>query len=113
MRKPLTLVLAFLATAPLAHSKQEATTPAAEATVAAVAEISLRFDDLMLVTAVTLVGPEGDVPLTRDTAMEPMLEFRAIPDSDLPAGAYVVEWRGLAADGHPMQGRFTFTVAPD
>ena len=45
--------------------------------------------------------------------MEPEREFRAIPAAVLSDGDYTVTWRGLAADGHPMQGEFHFTVAAD
>ena len=43
--------------------------------------------------------------------MDAVTEFRALPPSDLPDGAYTVDWRGLSSDGHPMQGTFSFTIA--
>lgn len=112
--KLIVLVLAATlatATAALAHSKAENTTPAGGATVETVEVIKLSFDDPMRVTAITLTGPDGDMEITRETGLDPVTEFRAVPKGDIPAGAYTVDWRGLAADGHPMQGRFGFTVA--
>jgi methionine-rich copper-binding protein CopC len=50
------------------------------------------------------------VAIERETGMDAVTEFRAIPPADLPAGAYTVDWRGLASDGHPMQGTFGFTI---
>ena len=61
--------------------------------------------------AITLMGPEGEIEIERETGMDAMTEFRALPSVDLPAGEYSVDWRGLSSDGHPMQGGFSFTVA--
>ena len=105
------LVLATTTTGALAHSKAEQTTPANEATVAEVDAIEMRFDDPMRVTAITMTGPDGEVDVERETGMDAVTEFRAIPPIDLPIGTYTVDWRGLSADGHPMQGTFGFTVA--
>lgn len=108
--------LAFVATlamasAALAHSKAEDTTPANEAIVETVEVIEMRFDDPMRVTAIALTGPDGELEITRETGLDPVTEFRAMPPEELPAGAYRVDWRGLSSDGHPMQGSFDFTVA--
>ncbi|MEP1521591.1 MULTISPECIES: copper resistance protein CopC [Paracoccaceae] len=104
------LMMAVLATGAIAHSKAEDTTPANEAIVTTVEAIEMRFDDPMRVTAITVTGPDGDVAIERETGMDAVTEFRAIPPADLPAGAYTVDWRGLASDGHPMQGTFGFTI---
>ena len=105
------LVMGALATNALAHAKAENTSPANEATVKTVDVIEMRFDDPMRVTAITLTGPDGEVAIERETGMEAVTEFRALPQADLTEGEYTVDWRGLAADGHPMQGTFRFTVA--
>lgn len=112
--KRITLALAVTlvtATTALAHTKAEDTTPADGTTVETIAVIELRFDDPMRVTAITVTGPDGDLDITRETGLDPVTEFRALPPDVVPAGAYMVEWRGLSADGHPMQGTFGFTVA--
>jgi methionine-rich copper-binding protein CopC len=41
--------------------------------------------------------------------MQPVKAFDATPPT-LPKGTYQVEWRGLAEDGHPMLGTFSFEV---
>ncbi|SDZ52557.1 hypothetical protein SAMN05444004_11921 [Jannaschia faecimaris] len=105
------LMMATLATGALAHSKAEDTTPVHESTATTVEAIEMRFDDPMRVTAITLTGPEGDVEIERETGMDAVTEFRALPSVDLPEGNYTVDWRGLSLDGHPMQGTFGFTVA--
>ena len=94
----------------LAHSKSEVTVPADGATVKAVEAIEMRFDAPMRVTAVKLLRDSGEVEIERETGMEPVTEFRAVPTMTLNAGAYTVEWRGLSDDGHPMRGSFAFTV---
>lgn len=99
------------ATAALAHAKTEDTTPEGGATVETLEVIELRFDDPMRVTAISLTGPDGDLEITRETGLDPVTEFRAMPPEKVPAGAYTVDWRGLSADGHPMQGSFGFMVA--
>lgn len=105
-------VIAFvMATGAAAHSSVKHTTPARDATVQAVEAIEMRFDEPMRVTAITLTGPGGEVAIERETGMDAVTEFRALPPADLPAGAYTVDWRGLSSDGHPMQGTFGFTVA--
>ena len=71
----------------------------------------MRFDDPMRVVTVTLSSSDGVVEIERQTGMEPATEFRAAPSQDLPPGTYRLDWRGMAADGHPMQGGFSFTVA--
>ncbi|WP_253276951.1 copper resistance CopC family protein [Ruegeria sp. 6PALISEP08] len=109
-----TLIGLVVAMAPMlaaAHSKSEATTPADGATVTEVPELSMRFDDPMLIISVTLTSPDGDVEIDRETGMDPAIEFRAMPLEDLAPGSYRFDWRGMASDGHPMQGSFSFTVA--
>ncbi|SDX62514.1 hypothetical protein SAMN05444358_10815 [Ruegeria halocynthiae] len=94
-----------------AHSKSEATTPADGATVTNAPEISMRFDDPMRIISITLTSPDGDVEIERETGMDPATEFRAMPLEELAPGSYRFDWRGMASDGHPMQGSFSFTVA--
>ena len=106
-----TLILAVSVSASLAHSKSEDTTPANNTTVKVVEVISIRFNDPMRVTAITMIGPDGAVGVDRKTGLEPVTEFLAAPNAIMSAGVYAVEWRGLSADGHPMQGTFGFTVS--
>ncbi len=106
----LALLVACASADALAHSKSELTTPEDGAIVASVEAIEIQFDAPMTVTAVSLEGDAGDVVLERESGMEPVEVFRARPGGVLEAGDYRVEWRGLSADGHPMQGRFGFTI---
>lgn len=113
MIKPTLLALAVLS-APVmafAHSKTEATTPADGATVTALNELSMRFDAPMRIITVSLNSDMGEVEIERETGLDPVTVFRAAPLQDLAPGSYRFDWRGMAEDGHPMQGSFSFTVA--
>jgi len=42
--------------------------------------------------------------------MQSVSDFTAQPP-ELSAGQYKITWRGLATDGHPMQGEFGFEIS--
>lgn len=113
MKFHLGLVLAatLVSGAALAHSDKEGTTPADGATLSETPEmIHMVFDDPMRITFVRLVSADGaEMPMERGTGLEPSLEFHAEPEP-LTSGNYTVEWRGLASDGHAMQGSFSFEL---
>ncbi|SFJ41501.1 copper resistance CopC family protein [Jannaschia pohangensis] len=113
MRRFLVAALAVLtlATGAQAHSALDSSEPADAATVAVVDTIALRFKDALRVTSITMTGPDGEVALTREAGFDPATDFDGVPPADLPNGDYTVEWRGLSADGHAMQGTFGFTLA--
>ena len=95
-----------------AHSKKDATQPADGAVLEASPEvIGMTFDMPMRVTLLTLTDQDAtEHEITRTDNMQPVSEFRATPP-ELPTGQYTVQWRGLAADGHPMQGAFSFEIS--
>ncbi|WP_058371583.1 copper resistance CopC family protein [Fulvimarina pelagi] len=95
----------------LAHSKKETTEPADGTTVGAVEEVVLSFDTPMRITKISLQGSSGPIELTSETGTEATTRYVATPDDPLESDSYSVEWRGLAADGHPMQGSFSFEVS--
>jgi methionine-rich copper-binding protein CopC len=107
----LALPLALLAAAATAHTKAEGTTPADGATVAEVPMLHIVFDALMRVIVATLTRNETEIAIERGTGMEPAEEFHAVPAAPLAPGTYRLDWRGMAEDGHPMQGGFGFTVS--
>lgn len=109
-----TAILAFalaLPAAALAHSGKLQTTPPDGAMLdAAPGEILMQFDGPMRITSITLFGEEGSVPLQSEQGTDPVTEYMAEPQAEIAPGEYEVEWRGLSADGHPMEGGFGFTV---
>jgi methionine-rich copper-binding protein CopC len=94
-----------------AHTKKEATQPADGAVLAASPEvIGMTFNTPMRVTLLSLTDQDGTKhTLTRTDNMQPGSQFIAEPPA-LPAGEYKIDWRGLSADGHPMQGAFSFEI---
>jgi copper transport protein len=88
--------------------------------------------------SVTLNAPPRAVALTFDEAVEPRFALVSVTDVDahqesagalyrspanpdelivpvkrLPEGWYLVYWRAISVDGHPVQGAFTFAVGPN
>ena len=61
--------------------------------------------------AVALTREGAEVEIERETGLELNEEFRAVPAESLLPGTYRLDWRGMAEDGHPMQGGFEFTVS--
>ncbi|MGJ8627443.1 MAG: copper resistance CopC family protein [Sulfitobacter sp.] len=104
-------MIGIWATGAMAHSPLDGTTPANKATVAEMpAEVLLDFKaDIRLTrVAITHAGTHSmDMELGDQTAFTQ--EF-ALPMHDMGAGEYVVEWRGLGADGHALNDTFSFIV---
>ena len=113
MKHFLTAIVILLASGVtvFAHSKTDGTTPADGATLTGTPEmIHMVFDDPMRITMVRLLNADGiEMPIERGTGPAPSREFHAEPEP-LEPGRYTVEWRGLAADGHAMQGSFSFIL---
>lgn len=110
-RLGLTIAATLLSGAAFAHSEKEGTTPVDGAQLTETPEmIHMVFDDPMRITMVRLVNADGaEMPMERGTGLEPSFEFHAEPEPLAP-GSYTVEWRGLASDGHAMQGSFSFEL---
>lgn len=112
------LLLALAPSAAHAHGALRDASPAASDTLREVPrEIRLAFNQRVEVdlAEVSLWGPEGVV------ALGPLA---AVPGSDrgavvapiagaLGAGSYTVRWQIVSADGHPVRGEYSFTVAED
>jgi copper transport protein len=89
--------------------------------------------------SVVVNAPPPNVQLTYDEAVEPRLAIISVTNSageqvttgpvfrspanpdtlvvpvrpNLPEGWYLVYWRAISVDGHPVQGAFTFAVGPN
>jgi len=96
----------------LALSKAE---PAVNGTVAASPKhIKLWFTQEVkaAVTAVQIKGAANHVVPTGPITMDAAPKSPAVAEikETLKPGKYTVEWKTLAADGHPNKGTFVFTV---
>lgn len=51
-------------------------------------------------------GPVQRSPADPDTLVVPLRP-------DLPEGWYLIYWRAISVDGHPVQGAFTYAIGPN
>jgi copper resistance protein C len=94
-----------------AHSSATSSTPEDGVHLDASPEtVGIEFDGQMRITRFLLIGPDGPVNLQDRPGPQPARGFHTSPSQPLAPGAYRVEWRGLAADGHVMSGSFRFRV---
>ncbi|MGC1505026.1 MAG: copper resistance CopC family protein [Sulfitobacter sp.] len=104
-------MIGIWATGAMAHSPLDGTTPANESTVTQMpTEVLMDFKGDIRLTRVAITHADThsvDMDLGDQKAF--MQEF-ALPMHDMGAGVYVVDWRGLGADGHALNGTFSFTV---
>jgi methionine-rich copper-binding protein CopC len=97
----------------VAHTDLVATEPAPGATVTTLTAVRLRFsEDLRPEFAmVVITGPDGARVATGSPAV--LGRQIALPVAVIPAGTYTVAYRVLSADGHPVEGSWALTYAPD
>lgn len=100
-----------------AHAALLRTTPQASGTIpSSPPRVTLTYDEAVAprfaVVSVTnargeqqAVGSPAALPSDPDTI--------AVPVRRLPEGWYLVYWRVISADGHPVRGAFTFAVGPN
>ena len=89
--------------------------------------------------SVVLSAPPQNIQLTYDEAVEPRLAIISVTDADgrqettapvyrspanpdtlvvplrahLPEGWYLIYWRAISVDGHPVSGAFTYAIGPN
>lgn len=107
------LALALVPTAALAHDRLVSSDPADGSSVETSPQaVTLTFSDtpLSVSPVVRITGADGQTvfdgaPTILDTQATATLE------RPLPTGTATVDWRVVSADGHPIEGSFTFEVA--
>jgi copper transport protein len=106
------LLVVLLAAPAGAHSALEETSPAAgDALDASPGEVRLVFTESVEVD-------DGDVRVFDASASEvaggelqhPQGDIVILPLDELDPGGYVVTWRAISGDGHPITGGFTFRI---
>ena len=109
-----TVALGVAAAPAFAHASLETTDPSAGAIVpTSPAAIELRFSEAVSVGlgGVRVIAASGDAVSTGRPATvpgQPAVVRTTLPT--LAKGTYVVTWRVLSADSHPVRGAFTFSV---
>lgn len=106
----LTLLIAALfgwSPVALAHAALVASEPTDSAQLeAAPAAILLRFDEVVTPLSLRVAGPGlGEV-----APPDPDSTLRVVLPPGLGEGVYLVSWRVVSADGHPVAGAFSFGV---
>jgi copper transport protein len=80
------------------------------------ASVQLTYDEAVeprfAIVSVTDVGAHQETtgPVTRSPSNPDTL---VVPIKRVPEGWYLVYWRAISVDGHPVQGAFTFAVGPN
>lgn len=115
------MFLALLAASPAqAHATVVRTTPAIDEIVAtAPQQVTVEFSEPVSVVAAEtgVIGPDGERADAEPAAGDGNVLTFFLGD-DLPNGTYLVSYRVISADGHPVPGGFTFSIgersaAPD
>jgi len=112
-----TLAAFALPAAASAHAYIVKTVPAASVAVnTPPPAVQLTYDEAveprLAIISVTDVHGHSvtDGPVTRSPADPDTL---VVPLKRVPEGWYLVYWRAISVDGHPVQGAFTFAVGPN
>ena len=114
----LVIVLGFLfalgAAPASAHAELESTSPTEGASLAVgPRRVELHFSEHIRVVSggIRLIDEAGArVDRTNASIEKGALDTVVLPVPTLHHGAYVVSWRVISADGHPVRGAFTFRV---
>jgi methionine-rich copper-binding protein CopC len=93
-----------------AHMKAEKMEPAADATVASVAQVQVWFTQAPdpKVSKLELTGPAGAVTLSGFKVAEKSIV--ATVTGTLADGRYTARWQAAGDDGHVQKGEYGFTV---
>jgi copper transport protein len=106
----LTILLAAASEGAHAHAVLEESTPADGAALESAPDrVTLRFNEPVRVMSLRLVDESGQAtPLAQDPETPPDRVEAPLPL--LSPGSYVVSWRLLSLDGHPVGGAAFFTL---
>ena len=99
------------ATGAVAHSPLKNTIPADDAVISEVpTEVLLDFKGDIRLTRVTIKHADSDAIKMDISGHDGFIKNYAIPIENTSFGIYVIDWRGLGADGHALNGKLSFTV---
>ena len=102
------LFLALLAPAAYAHDRLKSSSPAKDEKVSSLETIELEYTSKIRFPVVALLQGDEKIPLPK-----PELDgdtVRVEITEPLAAGKYVIAWRVVSIDGHPIEGEIPFTV---
>lgn len=95
----------------LAHTKVISSVPMAGSVQKAVlSQIDIKFDEPFVLALIKLTeNSTGFNKIYRNKNPDHMTDHQ-VSIEPLPTGQFVLEWRGLAEDGHVISGMFEFSV---
>ncbi len=100
-----------------AHAYLVRTVPTASGVLdSAPSTVSLTFDEAVeprfaIVSVTDASGTQHATAAVHRSSADP--DTLVVPLNRLPQGWYLVYWRAISVDGHPVQGAFTFAVGPN
>ena len=100
----------------MAHLRVVQSNPAANAAVAAPAQIDVTFSEALLARGSRAELFMGHGRLWMKVAVAPSQvladgrTLRTVPNAPLAPGNYRLQWRTVGADSHPMTGELDFSV---
>ena len=109
--------LVFGGTAAQAHPKLVSASPAANATVATPAKITLQFSEKLVPAFskadLTMAEMPGMAAMRMPSSATLAADGRTLivtPKGKLPTGRYTVSWQVVSADTHKIAGSYAFAV---
>lgn len=107
-----TVVLALgIQSAAFAHTHMSMSSPQNDETVSSPSVMMLTFGDAVRLVRVSVTGANGELDIGFTPVAEAQASFH-MPMPFMAAGAYVVNWTAIGADGHSVSDEFGFTVDP-
>jgi len=96
-----------------AHARLVASSPAAEATVAAPKTITLTFNEKLVAafSSFEVASADGRATPVTTAISKDGKSITGVLRGGLAPGAYKITWRAASADGHRMSGVLAFKVA--
>lgn len=94
----------------LAHTGLEQSTPKDGETVEVVNEITLTFESKVEKgSSFSLMNEKGDLVPVDSIQINNQVMSGSVPGT-MSDGSYTVNWKIIGADGHPIEGKFSFQV---
>jgi methionine-rich copper-binding protein CopC len=118
MRKPLSFIaLVAVALAPaapaLAHAHVVASTPAANAAIAAPKQVSVTFSEKLVPAfsklEISMAGMDMNVPVKTAVSKDGKT-MTGTPQGAFMKGSYVINWSAASVDGHKSKGSIPFKI---
>ncbi|MEO3801684.1 copper resistance protein CopC [Nonomuraea sp. B1E8] len=92
-----------------AHDTLKSSSPAKDAEVSAIEEIELEYTATVKFPFVVLRDAAGEQVGLGEPRLDGPKVSAAVPQPLAP-GSYVIAWRVVSSDGHPIEGEIPFTV---